>query len=93
MNVEKIDLRSGGKWKVSTAFGTYYIIDLDRKRGMRVPGPDRREMEADNDWFGIEYINCNLGESMYIDTKPLVSTDWYDWRLTSKVTKIEEVPV
>lgn len=87
--IEKLDLRSGGKWKVHTAYGTYYVIDLDAKMGMRVPGPDRRAMEADNDWFGIEYISCNIGEPMYMDTKALVATDWYDWRITTKVTKIE----
>ena len=89
MKVDKLDMRSGGKWKVSTAHGTYYIIDLDRKMGLRIPGPDRRAMEADNDWFGIEYISCSLGEPMYMDTKAIVSTDWYDWRITTKVTKIE----
>ena len=91
--INKLDIKSGGKWKVYTAYGTHYIIDLDAKMGMRVPGPDRRSMEADNEWFGIKYISCNLGEPMYMDTRALVSTDWYDWRLTTKVVKIEPYKV
>lgn len=91
MSIKKIDLKTGGKWKVTTVHGTYYIIDLDSKRGMRVPGPDRPSLAADNEWFGIEYISCDLGQAMYIDTRSLVSNDLYEWRLSTKVTKIEPI--
>ena len=37
--------------KVTTSHGTYYLIDEDSKRAMRVRGEGRNDMGDDGEWF------------------------------------------
>jgi hypothetical protein len=89
MTMNKLFVDDGGTWKVTTYHGTYYIIDLDKMRGMRVPGEGRNAMRADSDWFNINSIICQVGESMHFLCTGIAEDDWYTWRMSTEVVSIE----
>lgn len=87
--IKSINTDNYGVYTVTTGHGTKYIIDLDSMRGMRTPGPGRNTMRADNDWFKIDKIECNLGYPMMIFCTGIADDDIYTWRLSTTVTLIE----
>ena len=86
-----------GKYKVTTDYGTYYLFDFNTDeawaKGMRVPAEDRNALRADNDWFIITGIDAiKVGIPMYMQVIGLGrNDDYYTWRSTTTVTKIEKL--
>lgn len=86
--------KTEGVYKVETQHGTHYIIDLDNRKGKRVPATDRNEMRADNDWFHIQSIDiCEVGHEMFLKCSGIATDDWYTWRRSTVVTLIEALKV
>lgn len=86
--------------KITTSNGTYYLLDEDNRRAMRVKGEGRNEMFLDGDWFyyismGAWDKNDNQIISPPVVGKPvffnLTGPREYDWRMTTTVRSIEEV--
>ena len=91
--------------KATTSHGTYYLIDEENNRAMRVKGEGRGSMDKDGDWFSFSSLDAidydssppRLCESYQIETgKGIyffcvgVPGRLYDWRSTTRVTAIEE---
>lgn len=77
--------------KATTQSGTYYYIDLTYHRAVRVPGDTENTFADDNNWFYFRSISdIEVGKGIMFDR--LVSSR-YNWRITSDVTKIEEVEI
>ena len=84
--------------KATTNHGTYYLIDMEKYRAKRVRGKGRNEMSSDENWFvfasiaafpnnGIEPEPIEVGRSIHFN---VVNDPIYDWRLSTRVTSIEE---
>lgn len=86
--------------KATTSHGTYYIIDQDNNRAMRVKGEGRNAMWADDDWFDYVDIypfdykkfavvdgDIREGVSMFF----LLTHAPHDYRISTDVVSIEEV--
>lgn len=83
---------AAGLYRVTTEHGTQYIIDLTKGRGKRIPAPNRNPLRADNKWFKILWVrSCRVGEPMYMQCHGIASEDYYTWRETTTVTKIEDL--
>lgn len=99
------DLRDDddGQWQVSTRSGTTYLVDLDRRRTQRQPGPtsptngDGRRppvssLPFDGQWTDLDcLIRCRTGESLIIlDQRP--GTDGRGgYRISTDVVDISRV--
>ena len=88
--IDKLDYDNKGTYKVMTSYGTYYIIDMNDRRGKRIPAEGRGKLEADNDWFAIYSIQCEVGKPMRFECRGIDPNDWYTWRISTTVTSIEE---
>ena len=86
--MESLLMNDGGLWTVTTAHGTYYIVDLDERRAMRVPAEGRGALEADGEWFHINGIECTVGQRMRLSCRGMSMGDWYTWRLSTEVSSI-----
>lgn len=86
--IKGLTIDDRGLYHVETAHGTYYVIDLDNMRGMRVPAEGRNEMRADNDWFFLNDIKCNVGQPMFMLCSGIAQDDIYTWRLSTEVSSI-----
>lgn len=81
--------KTEGVYIVTTEYGTYYIIDLDNRKGKRVPAENRNELRADNNWFHIHSIDvCEVGHEMFLKCRGIASDDFYTWRRSTIVTSI-----
>lgn len=92
--------------KATTSHGTYYVIDEENKRAMRVKGEGRDSMYKDGDWFSFSSLDAidydssppslcksyqiEIGKGIYFFCIG-VPDRLYDWRSTTRVTNIEEV--
>jgi hypothetical protein len=86
--------------KITTKNGTYYLIDEDHRRAMRVRGEGRHEMSLDGDWFYYTSMGaCDKNDNRIV-SPPVVGRPVffnltghrdYDWRMTTTVRNIEEV--
>lgn len=92
--------------KATTQHGTYYLIDDENGRAMRVKAEDRNDMYGDGDWFYFsryypmsrkdpfksagEIGMVQVGWSIYFDLIGQPFRD-YDWRLSTDVVSVEEV--
>ena len=90
--------------KVTTKHGTYYLIDLDKGRALRVKGEHGYEFIKDNTWFALIDVfafdrnakdfedamkgEIQVGYSMYFRLR---SFERIPWILSSIVVSIEEV--
>lgn len=90
--------------KVITQHGTYYLIDFEKNRALRVKGPYSHEIIPNNVWFSFLDIypfdresgqlqenlkgSIEIGHSMYF---VLGNSERTKWILTSDVVSIEEV--
>ena len=86
--------------KVTTEHGTEYLIDFDNSRAKRIPNSDNSMLD-DGEWFVFSHLhavdrktkehfygeNFIVGKSMWFD---IVQSDYYDWKITTKVVSIEE---
>ena len=85
-----LNTASTGLYKVVTLSGSIYLIDLDTRKGKRLPAAGASSLVADGDWFTIKTIDpFELGEPMHLECRGLTSSDWYTWRRTTPVIKIE----
>ncbi len=86
--------------KATTSHGTYYLIDEDNNRAMRVKGEGRNAMWSDDEWF--DYIaaypfdyktfsgiqgEIREGYSIFF----LLNHAPHDYRISTDVVSIEEV--
>lgn len=78
-----------GMYRVSTSHGTYYVVDMTNMLGKRIPAEGRGRLVADNQWFGIRGIACEVGSPMRLECIGLGPEDWYTWRLSTNVVSIE----
>jgi len=86
--------------KVTTRHGTYYIIDKENQIAKRVKGDERNEMYGDEEWFEFSSVHSyvretnthgddiEIGKDMYFFLR---GPRYYDWRISTTVTSIEEV--
>jgi hypothetical protein len=86
--MQSLSMTDGGVWTVMTSHGTYYIVDLDNRRAMRVPAEGRGALVADRMWFHINQIECTVGQRMRLSCRGISAIDWYTWRLSTDVTSI-----
>lgn len=88
-----------GVWKVYTETSAY-IIDLDKHRGIRLPGqglgkddriagePFTASIKGDNAWFGLITIDAEVGKYMELI---MSSFDGFNWRRSTIVRRIEKL--
>lgn len=90
--------------KVTTKHGTYYLIDFEKNRALRVRGPYSHEIIRDNIWFAFSSVfafdrdaekpedkikgDIQVGCSMYFNLR---SFERISWIISSEVVSIEEV--
>lgn len=90
--------------KVTTKHGTYYLIDFEKNRALRIKGPYSHEIIPDDIWFAFVDIRAfdrnvgnfveglregiQIGYSMYFQLR---SYERVPWIITSDVVSIEEV--
>jgi hypothetical protein len=91
-------------FKVTTKHGTYYLIDFEKNRALRVRGPYSHEIIRDNVWFAFSSVfafdrdakepedrdkgDIQIGHSMYFNLR---SFERISWIISSEVVSIEEV--
>jgi hypothetical protein len=101
--VKTLEGISDGVWNVYTET-SMYVLDLNKMLGKRVPGKGMasrnssrnkkmpvNELRADNEWFKVVGVYCEVGPGMAIICEGLVPADIYTLRQTSWVQKIEKV--
>ena len=85
--------------KITTNNGTYYLIDEDNHRAMRVKGEGRSEMSLDGEWFYYNSMGAWDNKENKIVSPPVIGMRiffnltgprQYDWRMTTTVKNIEE---
>ena len=90
--------------KAITSHGTYYLIDFERNRALRVKGPHSHEIIPNDVWFAFADVcafdrnvgdfaegleeGIHIGYSIYFRLR---SFERVPWILTSAVVSIEEV--
>ena len=91
-----------GVWHVYTETSRY-VIDLDKKLGMREPGkgagavkghsvnPVAETLRADGEWFKVVGVYCEVGPGMTIICEGIAKADIYTMRQTTFVRRIEKV--
>ena len=81
-----------GIYKVTTLSGSIYLIDLDNSKGKRLPGVGAGALVADQNWFHIVSIDpFEINEPMFLQRRGINPNDWYTWRRTTPVSKIEPI--
>jgi hypothetical protein len=101
--VMTLDGISEGVWNVYTET-SMYVVDLDKKIAKRKPGKGlgaasashnqgmkAAPMRADEEWFKVLGLYCEVGPSMTIICEGLATADIYTMRQTTWVRKIEKV--
>lgn len=90
--------------KATTQHGTYYLIDFEKNRALRVKGPFSHEIIPDDTWFAFSSVSAfdreaeeiydalegdiKIGSSIYFQLR---SFERVPWILTSAVVSIEEI--
>lgn len=77
--------------KATTSHGTYYLIDEENMKALRVPPEDRQDVYGNVEgWFNyFTFSGAKVGKPMqfyleYTDHNP------FDWQMSTPVTAIEE---
>ena len=74
--------------KATTEHGTYYLIDTDNMKAIRVPAPDRGTLYAEDKWFYFTSMQGpEIGNKMYFN---LIGHSHFDWIMSTTVVSIEE---
>lgn len=74
--------------KATTSHGTYYLIDEENMKAIRVPATSRGQLSTDGDWFNIRsWSGVEIGKIMYFS---LTNNPHYDWQQSTPVVSIEE---
>lgn len=80
--------------KATTSHGTYYLIDEENKRAIRVPPSDKKDVYANTEgWFYFfNWTGAEIGKSMlfYMDR---TAENPFDYQKTTPVVSIEELDV
>ena len=88
--MKSLDGLTSGKYKVTTAHKTYYIVDLDNSTFMRVKAEDRNTLNRDGKTVPfISHDGINIGEVIHFYMFPCHATGGDTWRTTTQVTSIE----
>lgn len=68
-----------------------YLLDLDAKKGLRIPGQDAAELRRDNQWFLVHKVmDCTVGNPMVLLCSEINErSDVFTTRRSTIVTKIE----
>jgi len=88
--------------KATTQHGTFYLIDEENHKAMRVKAVDRNDMYGDGDWFTYRYFcpydrdTISYGEDNVIEVGKSIYFELYhdfnyDWRISTDVVSVEEV--
>jgi len=86
--------------KATTQHGTYYLIDDDNGRAMRVKAESRNDMHGDGEWFDfisyhpVDRSNWEHGDGGIEIGKAIfffLQRPWGDWRASTDVIRVEEV--
>jgi len=78
-----------GTYRVTTGHGTFYILDMEKKIGIRVPAEGRGELWADKQRWVFDNVFCKLENSMYFEIPK--GEGAYTWRVSTPVTSIKEL--
>lgn len=74
--------------KATTSHGTYYLIDEENMKAIRVPASDRGQLFTDGDWFHIRsWTGAEIGKCMYFNLR---NNPYCDWQQSTPVVSIEE---
>ena len=90
--MDNVDNLTTGKYQVITEHGTYYLVDLDSKKFMRVRAQGRNPLNGDSEW--IPFITVSeiiVGGRMHFVMFPSSASRGDTWRWTTLVTKIESI--
>ena len=78
--------------KATTIHGTYYLIDEENKRAIRVPPSNKKDVYANAEgWFSFfNWTGAEVGEGMvfYLYRTP---ENPFDWQKSTVVVSIEQV--
>jgi hypothetical protein len=88
--------------KATTQHGTFYLIDDEANRAVRVKAENRNDMYGDSEWFDFKYFcsydrdtiaygdngSLDIGKSIYFEVE---NHPQYDWRITTDVVSLEIV--
>lgn len=87
--------------KATTEHGTYYLIDDENAKAMRIKAEDRNDMDGDGDWFDfIYYTSVDRSEWSYGEDGEIeigkaiffsVPRSFGGWRVSTGVVSVEEV--
>jgi hypothetical protein len=78
--------------KATTIHGTYYLIDEENMKAIRVPPSNKDDVYANAEgWFNFyKWTGVKVGEGMmfYLDRTP---ENPFDWQKSTVVVSVEEV--
>lgn len=76
--------------KATTSHGTYYVIDEDSNRAIRVPPENRHDVNLNTEgWFKYSsYSGAVIGEKMFFN---IFDHPLFDYQLSTPVVSIEQV--
>lgn len=76
--------------KATTSHGTYYLIDEDNRRAVRVPPQGRQDVYPNTEgWFHYaSYSGVEVGEKLFFT---IIGDSAFDWQMSTPVVSIEEV--
>jgi len=92
--IEQVVVNGGtGVYRVTTASGTVYTINLDEGYSVRhgaVPLLGNAIVEDGERYYFWRLNNIEIGESLHQESGP-PETDLWLWRRSTPITKIEEI--
>ena len=76
--------------KAITSHGTYYLIDEENKRAIRVPPENKEDVYLNTKgWFNYSsFLGGGIGECIFFN---IVGHPYFDYQRSSPVVSIEEV--
>lgn len=88
--------------KYTTSHGTYYLVDEENFRAMRVKGDGRNDLDKDGEWFSYtDMVAFDWLAFKSLDESPKVGMSIlfllghldinHDYRITTDVTSIEDI--
>ena len=78
--------------KATTSHGTYYLIDEENMKAIRVPPSNKKDVYANAEgWFNFyEWTGAEVGKPMLFYIEKTAHTP-FDWQKSTNVVSIEEV--
>jgi hypothetical protein len=90
--IASIDINDGSSYEVVTESSSY-ILNLDDKLAIRVPGKEAENLRKDREWFRIHKIlSCEIGKPMILLCSEINDRlDVFTTRRSTHVIKITEL--